>query len=171
MTVEERRDARPYTLRPATEDDEPFLFELYRSTRTAGQIALPLGSDQADVILRMQFTAQNRSYEAEFPTQEHNIILVDGRRVGRVLTAPQERVVRFVDLALLPEYRNTGIATVLIRELMDDVARRRVPALLSVARDHRAIRLYERLGFTVVDESGPSLVMVWIPETCADKNR
>jgi ribosomal protein S18 acetylase RimI-like enzyme len=165
MTVEERRDARPYTLRPATADDEPFLLELYRSTRTAGQIALPIGSDQADVILRMQFTAQNRAYEAEFPTQVHDIILVDGRRAGRVLTAPQETEVRFVDLALLPEYRNTGIATVLIRELMDDVARRGLPARLSVAKDNRAIHLYERLGFTVVDESGPNFVMIWKPES------
>jgi ribosomal protein S18 acetylase RimI-like enzyme len=164
MSVEAGRDTRPYTLRPATADDEPFLFELYRSTRTVGQIALPLASDQADLILRMQFTAQHRSYEAEFPTQEHNIILVDGHRAGRVLVAPQEKEVRFVDLALLPEYRNTGIATVLIRELMDDVARRGMPARLHVARDNRAIRLYERLGFTVVGESGPNLVMTWAPE-------
>jgi ribosomal protein S18 acetylase RimI-like enzyme len=167
MTVEERR--RPYTLRPVTADDEPFLFELYRSTRNVGQIALPIETHQADLILRMQFTAQQSAYDAEFPTQEHNIILVDGRRAGRVLVAPQEQEVRFVDLALLPEYRNSGIATVLIRELMDDVARRGVPARLSVARDNRAIRLYERLGFAVVGESGPNFVMTWTPESVAGK--
>jgi ribosomal protein S18 acetylase RimI-like enzyme len=164
MPVERKAEPPVYTLRRATADDEQFLFELYCTTRADGQVAI-LAGDGQDAILRMQFVAQRLSYDAQFPTAKHDVIVVDGRAVGRVIVAPQEDEVRFVDLALLPEWRNTGIATVLIRELMDDVARVGKPARLHVAKDNRAIRLYERLGFTVIGESGPSYVMRWVPDT------
>jgi ribosomal protein S18 acetylase RimI-like enzyme len=168
MTADHRSESStPYALRPVTREDEPFLFELYCTTRAAGQIALPAG---ADAILRLQFVAQCRSYEAQFPDARHDIVLVDGRRAGRVMVEPQQDEVRFVDLALLPEFRDIGIATALIRDLMDDVARLAKPARLHVAKDNRAIRLYERLGFSVVGENGPNFIMRWIPETCGEKS-
>jgi len=163
MAIESNSTSLPYVLRPATPDDEPFLFDLYRTTRTDGQGAIQL--DDGGVLLRIQYLGQQKSYEAQFPTLKHDIILVDGRTAGRVMVAPQESEVRFVDLALLPEYRNLGIATVLIRELMNEVARVGKPARMHVARDNRARRLYERLGFEVVGENDSSYVMRWTPET------
>jgi ribosomal protein S18 acetylase RimI-like enzyme len=64
-----------------------------------------------------------------------------------------------VSMAILPGYRGQGIGTVLLTELITQ-ARGRYPALsLSVDPQNAAMRLYERLGFTVVGATGTSLTM------------
>jgi ribosomal protein S18 acetylase RimI-like enzyme len=61
-------------------------------------------------------------------------------------------------IALLPRYRDEGIGTSLLMHLLQ-VAAGRYPAVsLSVARENPALRLYQRLGFEVVGESGASSV-------------
>lgn len=67
-------------------------------------------------------------------------------------------------IAVLPDYSNRGIGTRLLHLLLDD-ARSVYPAVeLSVRSTNPARRLYERLGFVVVDEvtnrvGGTSYVM------------
>jgi ribosomal protein S18 acetylase RimI-like enzyme len=158
MTKDDRPvTSRPFTRRPVAPEDDAFLFELYCSRRRDDLAVL------GTVVMRMQFVAQCRSYEAQFPTAVHEIILVGDRPAGRVMVAPMEDEVRFVDLALLPEHRNAGIATALIPVLMEDAARLGKSARLHVAKDNKAKRLYERLGFATVGESGPNYVMLWTP--------
>ncbi len=54
-------------------------------------------------------------------------------------------------IALLPGYRNRGIGTALLEHLIE-AARPSYPALaLSVSAHNPAKRLYERLGFEVVE--------------------
>jgi ribosomal protein S18 acetylase RimI-like enzyme len=64
-----------------------------------------------------------------------------------------------LSIALLPEYRNIGIGTSLLNQLIND-ARDKYPALsLSVSAGNPATRLYKRLGFEIVEENGASLTM------------
>lgn len=64
-----------------------------------------------------------------------------------------------LSVAVLPKYRGRGIGTALLARLLE-VARTRYGAIsLSVAEANPALRLYERLGFKVVDRSGTSLTM------------
>jgi len=64
-----------------------------------------------------------------------------------------------VSMALLPAYRGQGIGTALLTALIEQ-AQGHYPALsLSVDPQNAAMRLYERLGFTVVGAVGTSLTM------------
>lgn len=64
-----------------------------------------------------------------------------------------------LSIALLPEYRNHGIGTSLLNQLIND-AKDKYPALsLSVSAYNPAIHLYKRLGFEIVGENGASLTM------------
>ena len=65
-----------------------------------------------------------------------------------------------LSIALLPAYRNQGIGTKLLNSLIEE-ARTHYPAIsLSVSTDNPAARLYQRLGFEVIERQGTSLVMI-----------
>jgi ribosomal protein S18 acetylase RimI-like enzyme len=149
------------SFRPAGPDDEEFLYQLYRSTRRKEIEAMGLDPAQQDIFLRMQFVAQNLSYQAEFPGAVHNIIFFEGRPAGRVMTMRMEKEDRYIDLALLPEYQKLGIGTRIIEDLLEETARAGLPARLHVLKSNRAAELYERLGFSTVDDDGVNYIMVW----------
>jgi len=88
---------------------------------------------------------------------------VDGAPAGRMLVAGGPEEIRLVDLALLPEHRNGGIGTALLRRLLAEGAARTVPVRLHVERSNPARRLYERLGFVPVADDGVHLLMAWNP--------
>jgi ribosomal protein S18 acetylase RimI-like enzyme len=149
------------TLRPATEDDEPFLYEIYKSAHSAELPADCMDANQRELILRMQFLAQQQSYAAQFPEAEDRIILADGREAGRWLVERMDSEIRAIDLALLPGYRNKGIGSLLLQDLMAEAAAAGKPLRLHVVKTNRAVRLYERLGIYKTGESGMHFSMEW----------
>lgn len=148
-------------VRPA---DEPFLFRLYASTRAEEFAAVPWTEEQLEAFLRMQFDLQQRIYIAQHPQAEHQIILFDEVAAGVIRVDRTTPEIHLVDLALLPEYRNAGIGGSLLKEFLDEGERSGRAVTLRVVKTNRAIRLYERMGFSVVDEEGAYLLMRWRPE-------
>ncbi|NUM53139.1 MAG: GNAT family N-acetyltransferase [Candidatus Hydrogenedentes bacterium] len=64
-----------------------------------------------------------------------------------------------ISVALLPEFRNRGVGSRLIKHLID-YATGKYPALsLSVVDSNPAIRLYDRFGFQRVGITGNSITM------------
>lgn len=55
--------------------------------------------------------------------------------------------------AVLPEYRNQGLGTQIMQQLMQEVAKIYPQMSLSVRENNPVIHLYERLGFTKVEGS------------------
>lgn len=150
------------SLRPSEPDDEDFLYQLYASTRAAELAVWGWNQAQQEVFLRMQFNAQRRAYEFQYPEAEHSIILFDEEKAGRLFVAVTEGEVRLVDIALLPEHRSKGAGTFLIQELQAQAAARGLPLRLQVLQSNEAARrLYERLGFSQTGASDVYLTMEW----------
>lgn len=150
-------------LRAAEAEDEAFLYELYASTRAEEIAALSLGgwnATQQEIFLRMQFNAQRQQY-AEFPNADHRIILRDSRPIGRLFVHRLQTEICLTDIALLPEYRGSGLGTKLIGDLLAEAALADKPVKLHVLRGNRARGLYERLGFTVTGDDGMYFEMEW----------
>ncbi|HZS39489.1 MAG TPA: GNAT family N-acetyltransferase [Polyangia bacterium] len=154
------------TLRPITDEDEPFLRRVYASTREAELAPLGWPPAQQDAFLRMQFDAQRRHYAAAYDGAAFSIILRDGRPAGRLYVDRREREIRVVDIALLPEHRAAGIGGALLRQLFDEAARGRKTVSIHVERQNAARRLYQRLGFVEVEGAGDGVyaLMEWRPE-------
>ena len=66
-----------------------------------------------------------------------------------------------VDIALLPEYRNAGVGTTIIRQLMTEAAHTNLPIILRVEFFNPAMKLYSRLGFVKTREIDIYHEMVW----------
>jgi GNAT superfamily N-acetyltransferase len=150
-------------LRDATPDDEAFLFQVYASTRLEEFEGLGWDDAQKQAFIKMQFLARERTQ----PRADNKIILLSGLPIGRMLVDRTDTAILLRDIALLTEYRNYGIGSLLIRELMTEAASAGKLVELHVVSTSPAVRLYERLGFrSSGNEAGVAyLEMKWVPAT------
>jgi GNAT superfamily N-acetyltransferase len=150
-------------LRPVGPSDDEFLVAVYASTREEelSQVEWPEG--QREAFVRWQAEMQRREYELRFPDAEYNVVLVDERPAGRLWIGRDAEQVRLLDIALLPEFQNRGVGTLLLGLLIDE-ARRTGKALrhMILVTNDGARRFYERLGFEVIEVvNGAYLHMEW----------
>ena len=149
-------------LRAATPADEAFLLELYESSR--GDDLRGLGWDEKRIseFLEMQHEAQQRFFDSEYKGANDQIILREDTPLGRLMVDRREHEIRCIDVALLPEYRNAGIGTLLLRQLQEEANRGRKPLRVQIIRFNRAVNLLERLGFARTSETGTHFQMEWM---------
>jgi GNAT superfamily N-acetyltransferase len=146
-------------LRETTPEDEPFLLEVYASTRLEELEGFGWDDAQKQAFIRMQFLARERTY----PRVDNRIIVLNGRPIGRILVDRSETGILLRDIALLTEFRNAGIGSRLIQDLMKEATAAGKPIKLHVVASSAAVRLYERLGFRRMDDGGAYVEMNWNP--------
>ena len=152
---------KPVTFRPVCPDDEAFLLEVYASTRQDELAVTPWDESQREAFLRLQFAAQQHHYQSHFPEADHQLILVDDRPVGRLYVARRRDEIRILDIALLPEHRNLGIGASIIQEILREASQAEKPVRIYVESFSSSLRLFERLGFSRVEDIGTHLLMEW----------
>ena len=156
--------AMAIALQAVSEADEPFLLELYASTRREEMAAWNWPPAQVAAFLQMQYRAQRLSYADAYPGAEHSLVLEDGRPIGRLLVWRGPAEVRLVDISLLPAARGRGLGSRLLRQLMQEAAAARLPLRLQVLTTNPARRLYLRLGFRRTGGDPVYDAMEWTPE-------
>ena len=68
-----------------------------------------------------------------------------------------------MDIALLPEFRNHGIGSTLLEQILEEGRNRNLPVTIHVERFNPALHLYERLGFRQIEDKGVYLLMECAP--------
>jgi ribosomal protein S18 acetylase RimI-like enzyme len=146
-------------LREANPDDETFLYEVYAATRMEELAAVGWDEQQKQAFIKMQFLARERIY----PRVDNRIIVLNERPIGRLLVERNEKEILLRDIALLTEYRNAGVGSRLVQDLIEEAGVAGKPLRLHVLSTSPAVRLYERLGFCRTGDDGTYLEMMWIP--------
>jgi ribosomal protein S18 acetylase RimI-like enzyme len=152
------------SLRPTRPDDQDFLFKLYASTRLHEIAGFGWPEAQQEMFLRMQFNAQQRWYESMYGKAEHQVVEQNGQPIGRLMVVWDKDFALLVDIALLAEYRGKGIGGELVRELIQQCGRTRIPLRLQVLKTNPALRLYERLRFIRTGEDQMYIQMECRPD-------
>lgn len=147
------------TFRPIRLDDEPFLSQVYASTRLEELAVTDWNDEQKAAFLRMQFVAQHKFYQDNYTETDFLVILQDDTPIGRLYVACWQEEIRIVDIALLPAYRGTGVGTTILRDLLAEADAAGKPVRIHVERDNPALRLYQRLGFVMIEDKGVYLFM------------
>jgi ribosomal protein S18 acetylase RimI-like enzyme len=148
------------TLRDIVEADTAFLLEVYGSTRADELALIDWSDEQKEAFLRFQFEAQHRFYHEQYPAATYSIILRDGEPVGRLYVLRAEDLINILDITVLPQFRNTGIGTTLIGELLTEGAQSSKPVQIWVEHFNPSQRLFDRLGFSKIQEEGINWLMV-----------
>ena len=155
------------TLRPITEADLPFLYQVYASTRTEELVLVDWTDEHKTAFLMMQFQAQHTYYQQHYPQASFDIIEAQGQPIGRLYVDRWPTETRIIDIALLPAYRRSGIGSYYLRKLIAEAEGRGVGVSIHVERTNPALRLYHRLGFRQVGDQGVYLLLKREPKSVA----
>ena len=150
------------TLRPVAPEDDEFLLSVYDSTRTEELAQAEWQPGQREAFLKWQFDLQRREYDARFPAAEYYLIVIDDQPAGRIWIGQDDRQIRLLDIALLPEFQNRGAGTMLLKWLIDRAKDCCKPLRHMVfVLNNEADRFYERLGFVMIEDLGGYKHMEW----------
>lgn len=147
------------TLRPVGAADDDFLLSVYASTRAEELAQVPWSTEQKDAFLRMQFSAQKQHYAAQYPQAKHDVIHMDETPVGRLYLALDVEAMHILDITILPQYRNSGIGSFLLGQIMDEARDSGKSVTIYIEGFNPSLRLFERLGFRKDREEGFQLLM------------
>jgi ribosomal protein S18 acetylase RimI-like enzyme len=149
------------SFRPIERADSDFLSAVYASTRTEELALTDWDDHQKAVFLEMQFNAQHRYYQENYRSADFLIILLDDHPVGRLYIARWADEIRIVDITLLPQHRNVGIGSEILKNILAEAAAQAKPVRIHVERFNPAQTLYLRLGFVPVGEHGIYYLLEW----------
>ncbi|PYS86622.1 MAG: hypothetical protein DMF70_01970 [Acidobacteria bacterium] len=126
-------------LRPVTDADEEFLLSIYAGSRADELAQAQWAAGQQEAFVKWQF--------------------------DRIWIGRDDRQIRLLDIAILPEFQNRGAGTMLLHRLIDE-SKRAGKALrhMVFVLNNDAHRFYERLGFVVIEEFGAYKHMEWKSE-------
>jgi ribosomal protein S18 acetylase RimI-like enzyme len=140
--------------RPFTDDDLPFVAELYASTRReeVAQAGWPVELQEA--FLRQQHEAQHSHYSLHHRDAEWLIVERDGAAIGRLYWRNGPERFHVVDISLLPASRGQGIGGAILRDVLAAAHASGKGLSIRVEKFNPARRLYDRLGFAVIADEG-----------------
>jgi len=158
-------DGGTVELRPVSESDNEFLLSIYASTREDELAQVEWVEGQKEIFLRWQSDLQRREYEERFPDADYRVIVVDQEPAGRIWVGTDDQQIRLLDIALLPQFQNRGVGTVLLKSLMAEAetAGKALRHMVFVLNNN-ADRFYERLGFKKIEDFGAYKHMEWRKE-------
>jgi GNAT superfamily N-acetyltransferase len=134
-------DYAEITLRPATEDDVPFLLALRHETMDAHLVASGIAPALEEHLRRVLYRLDCAQ-----------IVQMAGQAVGLMKVSRDGRDWILIQIQLTQVSRGQGLGTQLIKSVIDEARKAGASLSLGVLKANPAVRLYQRLGFTVVEE-------------------
>lgn len=160
MTLAQRLAAlSAVELREERGDDETFVAALYAETRRAELAPVPWSETQKSDFLRSQFALQRDYYRQHYDGAEFLVIVEAEAPIGRIYLRQGRDEIRLMEIALIQQRQCCGIGSRLIRALCQLAIDDDCELTLHVERDNPAVRLYERLGFSLREERGVNLFL------------
>lgn len=102
---------------------------------------------------------QKEYFHKHFDEKEVQIIEKDGAAIGAIETQDKDDKIFLLNLKIDPKFQDNGIGTELIRKMVNSSEKENKPVELQVLKVNPAQKLYERLGFEVIDETETHIVM------------
>ena len=154
----------PLSLRPAFSQDQRFLYDLiYTHIADVLQASLWDPAIQQP-LLDLQVRSKENTYGMMHPHADHAVIVLDDEPVGRMIIDRSGEFYDLVDIVIAAKHRSSGIGTRLLIAISMEAAMMKKNVRLHVSvTNPRAISLYRRLGFHVIEGTETDLLMEKTP--------
>ena len=136
--------------RPAVDMDAEFLYHLHVLTM----------KEYVDRTWGWDDAFQEAVFHKNFVPAEVQIITCNGTDMGMLMLEerPEEVFLRAIEIH--PDYQKQGIATGIITQIIANGIQKGKPVRLYVLKVNPAKKLYDRLGFVVVEETSTNYIML-----------
>jgi ribosomal protein S18 acetylase RimI-like enzyme len=135
--------------RPAMESDIDFLFALHIATM----------KEYVDKTWGWEDDFQESLFRRNYVPSGIQIVTYLGRDMGMLSMEERDADIFLRAIEIHPEYQGKGIATAIVNRIIADGVQKMKPVFLRVLRVNPAKRLYDRLGFSVVEETATHFYM------------
>src|SRR5262245_60746974 len=136
-------------LRPGAPEDREYLWRLHCKTMR----------EYVDKTWGWNEAWQRRRFDETFDALPLLLIEKEGEPIGYIFVQRPGHEIFLAAIEIAPEQQNQGIASQLIKELLDESDQSNLPVKLSVLKVNPARRLYERLGFRCAGETPTHYLM------------
>ncbi len=140
------------TLRPAVEAD----FEACRRTYFAE-------TEWMNERLQLKREDQEATFRKLWKPTQVCVIQADGTDVGWLQTVVSKDEEFLGQIFVDAPFQNRGIGTEVLRRIIDEASRLKLPIRLAVVKFNRSRSLYQRLGFRVTHEDERKVYMIRDP--------
>lgn len=139
-------------LRQIEESDKQDIFEIFLNSRPDMLSLISYGNQNENVILS-QFDLSQRYVDIrELDTRY--IIVYENKTIGTLYLRINEKKIEVVSFAILPLFRNKGIGTYLLNEIINKYSDEFEIRLNVAWYNNEALKLYLRLGFEEIEDLG-----------------
>jgi ribosomal protein S18 acetylase RimI-like enzyme len=139
------------SLRGAKEQDYEFMYRLHREAL----------KEYIDWTWGWDEDRQANYFKEHFDLSGKKIIQHNGMDIGCLAVQDKGDHIFLSYIALLPPHQGRGIGSTLIKSVLDEARKKDLPVKLKVLRNNPAHRLYERLGFRVMETSKTHYIMIY----------
>ena len=147
------------SFRPITDADRLFLTAVYASTREEELRQVDWAAEQKAAFVDMQFAAQHQHYQQHYTQADFLVILCNRVPCGRLYLARWSGEFCVVELTLLPAFRNLGLGTRLLAQILLEADAAEKPVRIHVEHNNPARHLYLRLGFVPIEDHGVHVLL------------
>lgn len=154
-----------YQLLISIEEDSEFFMELFGEIKNSELLLDTWPEPVKSQLVRMQYHAFAQSTLSEFPDCIDYLIVCQSEKAGRLQLVKRASGMRVVNISLSVAFRGKGIAKAILKELITEANNQQIPVNLDVDKTNgQALKLYLKLGFTIVDEDEIRYSLVYYPE-------
>lgn len=130
-----------YTLRPATQADYEFLYQLHRAAM----------KEYIEATWGWEESWQRDHFQAKWEPAKRQIIQVAGQDAGVLVIEQREGAYYLGLIEILPAFQGCGVGTAVIQQFIAAAKKQNLPATLHVLKSNpQAHQLYASLGFKIV---------------------
>ena len=147
--------------RPATVADYDYLYDLHVATMR-DYVGRTWGWDGA---------VQERMFREQFDPKHVEIVERDGQRIGVLSVEDRGDEVFLRSIEVDPAHQGLSIGTAMVVQLIRSAATTGRPVSLQVLKVNPALRLYQRLGFALIEETATHFRMRFSPRTRSPRRR
>lgn len=139
----------PIDFRQATDADIEFLYAMHVATM----------KEYVDQTWGWEDAFQESVFRKNYVPAKIRVITFEGKDIGVISLEERDEDVFLRAIEILPSHQNQSIGTRIIQQIIIDTVSKQKPVLLYVLKINPARRLYERLGFSTIEEIDAHFIM------------
>lgn len=136
------------------------LFEVFKECRSDLSWVTGFSETEKNQYLKTQFELEKTQFVTFYPKAEYYMVIKDNKCIGRLYIDYGENDIRILEIGLIEKYRNRGIGRSIIKNIIAKASEHNKSVSLQVSWfNEKALKLYEELGFFVVENNQVSYEM------------